>query len=63
MAAYLCYSLFLTGFVYPVIVHSLWSTQGFLSPTNIDPLWGTGMIDFAGGAVVHVTGVSLVVNV
>jgi Amt family ammonium transporter len=58
MAAYLCYSCMLVGFVYPVIVHSVWSSQGFLSPSNIDPLWGTGSIDFAGGGVVHLTGVS-----
>lgn len=58
MAAYLCYSCMLVGFVYPVIVHSVWSTQGFLSPWNIDPLWGTGVVDFAGGGVVHLTGVS-----
>ena len=48
MAAYLCYSLFLVGFIYPVIVHAIWSPQGFLSATNIEPLWDTGMIDFAG---------------
>ena len=59
MAAYLCYSCMLVGFVYPVIVHAIWSTQGFLSAFNIDPLWGTGVIDFAGGGVVHFTGVSL----
>ena len=58
MAAYLCYSVMLVGFVYPVIVHSIWSTQGFLSPWNIDPLWGVGVVDFAGGGVVHLTGVS-----
>jgi len=46
----------LVGFVYPVIVHSIWSTQGFLSASNIDPLWGTGVVDFAGGGVVHLTG-------
>ena len=57
MAAYLCYSVMLVGFVYPIIVHSIWSRQGFLSPWNIDPLWGTGVIDFAGGGVVHLTGV------
>eukprot|EP00566_Odontella_aurita_P005741 CAMPEP_0113542454 /NCGR_PEP_ID=MMETSP0015_2-20120614/9618_1 /TAXON_ID=2838 /ORGANISM="Odontella" /LENGTH=561 /DNA_ID=CAMNT_0000442517 /DNA_START=82 /DNA_END=1767 /DNA_ORIENTATION=+ /assembly_acc=CAM_ASM_000160 len=56
MAAYLCYSIALTGFVYPVIVHAVWSDAGFLSPTNANPLWGSGVIDFAGSAVVHTTG-------
>jgi Amt family ammonium transporter len=56
MAAYLCYSIMLVGFVYPVIVHAVWNPQGFLSPFNVDPLWGTGVIDFAGGGVVHLTG-------
>mmetsp|Transcript_937 Transcript_937/g.1484 ORF Transcript_937/g.1484 Transcript_937/m.1484 type:complete len:540 (+) Transcript_937:302-1921(+) len=56
MGAYFGYSLFLGGFVYPVIVHSVWSRHGFLSPDASDPLWGTGMIDFAGGGVVHTTG-------
>mmetsp|Transcript_3909 Transcript_3909/g.10766 ORF Transcript_3909/g.10766 Transcript_3909/m.10766 type:complete len:631 (-) Transcript_3909:298-2190(-) len=56
MAAYLCYSLMLTGFVYPVVVHAVWSVNGFLSPSSADPLWGTGVIDFAGSGVVHVTG-------
>eukprot|EP00527_Entomoneis_sp_CCMP2396_P001441 CAMPEP_0198141272 /NCGR_PEP_ID=MMETSP1443-20131203/4310_1 /TAXON_ID=186043 /ORGANISM="Entomoneis sp., Strain CCMP2396" /LENGTH=537 /DNA_ID=CAMNT_0043803975 /DNA_START=8 /DNA_END=1621 /DNA_ORIENTATION=- len=56
MAAYLCYSIMLTGWVYPVIAHSIWSPNGFLSAHSIDPLWGVGMIDFAGSGVVHVTG-------
>ena len=56
MTAYLCYSLVLTGFVYPVVVHSVWSPQGFLSPNRDDALWGCGFIDFAGSAVVHFTG-------
>jgi len=56
MAAYLCYSLMLTGWVYPVIAHAIWSTNGFLSASNVDPLWGVGMVDFAGSGVVHVTG-------
>lgn len=56
MEAYLCYSFFLTGFVYPVVVHSMWSAAGFLSTGNSDPLFGIGCIDFAGGAVIHVTG-------
>ncbi|KAL7527150.1 hypothetical protein ACHAWF_005533 [Thalassiosira exigua] len=56
MAAYLCYSLALTGFVYPVIAHSVWSPQGFLNAKSMNPLWGTGLIDFAGSLVVHLTG-------
>lgn len=56
MTAYLCYSIALTGFVYPVVAHSIWSQQGFLSATAQDPLWGTGFIDFAGSTVVHLTG-------
>jgi len=56
MSAYLCYSLTLTGFVYPVVVHSVWSPQGFLSARSVNPLWGVGTIDFAGSCVVHLTG-------
>lgn len=56
MEAYLCYSFFLTGFVFPVAAHSLWSSAGFLSWSNSDPVFGVGCIDFAGGAVIHVTG-------
>lgn len=56
MVAYLCYSLLLTGFVYPIIAHAIWSENGFLSPKLVNPLFGTGVIDFAGSGVVHVTG-------
>jgi Amt family ammonium transporter len=56
MTAYLCYSILLSGWVYPIIVHAVWNPNGFLSAYSVDPLWGTGMVDFAGSAVVHVTG-------
>jgi len=56
MTAYLMYSLFLTGFVYPVVARSVWSPSGFLSYLASDPLLGMGMVDFAGSGVVHVTG-------
>jgi ammonium transporter, Amt family len=56
MAAYLCYSVVLAGFVYPVIAHTIWSPFGFLNALNEDPLFGVGVVDFAGGLVVHVTG-------
>ena len=56
MAAYLCYSVFLTGFVYPVVAHSIWSNNGFLSGANANPFLDIGCLDFAGSGVVHVTG-------
>lgn len=56
MSAYLAYSVVLSAVVYPVAVHAIWSNTGFLSPFNLNPLFGSGMIDFAGGSVVHITG-------
>jgi len=56
MGAYLCYSVFLTAFVYPVVVHSIWSSDGFLTAFRDDAFRGVGMIDFAGSGVVHMTG-------
>lgn len=59
MIAYLCYSLVLSGFVYPIVVRAVWSQYGFLNFSN-GTLFGEdsniGMIDFAGGGVVHTTG-------
>mmetsp|Transcript_36817 Transcript_36817/g.80214 ORF Transcript_36817/g.80214 Transcript_36817/m.80214 type:complete len:491 (-) Transcript_36817:147-1619(-) len=55
--AYIIYSMFLTGFVYPVVSHWIWASQGWLSAFNPDALvWDSGMIDFAGSGVVHMTG-------
>ena len=54
--AYIAYSLALTGFVYPVVVHSIWSSSGFLSAFTDNKFLGSGMIDFAGSGVVHMTG-------
>jgi len=56
MAAYLSYSLFLAAFVYPVVAHAGWSSTGFLSSSNTDPLFGIGLVDFSGSGVVHLTG-------
>lgn len=56
MQAYLCYSVFLTGFVYPIVVRSIWSEYGFLSAFADDKFQGVGVIDFAGSGVVHLTG-------
>jgi ammonium transporter, Amt family len=56
MRAYLMYSVFLAGFVYPVVAHAFWSTHGFLSVFSEEPLWGSGVIDFAGSGPVHMCG-------
>ena len=58
MVAYLCYSLMLTGFVYPVVVRAIWSSAGWLSKFAPEEklFMGVGMIDFAGSGVVHMTG-------
>jgi len=56
MAAYLAYSVVLAGFIYPVVAHSVWSDRGFLSQTNENPFMDQGVIDFAGGGVVHLNG-------
>jgi len=56
MIAYILYSLLLTGFVYPIVVHAIWSSDGFITAFTDDPFLGTGMVDFAGSGVVHMTG-------
>jgi Amt family ammonium transporter len=59
MAAYLWYSLFLTGFVYPITAHTIWSHKGILSASAADPYRGIGVIDFAGSGVIHLAGGSI----
>jgi Amt family ammonium transporter len=56
--AYLIYSAFLTGFVYPVVSHWIWSVDGWASAfrTSGPLLFGSGVIDFAGSGVVHMVG-------
>jgi len=58
LSAYLIYTVAITGFIYPVIVHWIWDTGGFLCSWNPNPdsRWLTGMVDFAGSGVVHMTG-------
>ena len=60
--AYFCYSVVLTVFIYPVVVHWGWGS-GFLSAWGAatGPLFrkneeSNGMIDFAGSGIVHMVG-------
>lgn len=47
--AYLAYTLLVSAWVYPVVVHWVWAPRGWLSAFNTTaPLFGSGMIDFAG---------------
>eukprot|EP00741_Cyanophora_paradoxa_P021706 tig00000241_g20952.t1 len=57
--AYLVYSFLSSAWVYPVVVHWVWSPTGWLSafrPANLAKLGGSGLLDFAGGGVVHMVG-------
>ncbi|GLC40105.1 hypothetical protein PLESTB_000882500 [Pleodorina starrii] len=57
--AYLIYSFFISAFVYPVVVHWVWSYEGWLGFARnaaYSHLFRSGMIDFAGSGVVHMTG-------
>jgi len=54
--AYLLYAFFLTSWVYPNIVHWVWSEEGWLSAFKPDRFNDSGMIDFAGCGVVHMVG-------
>jgi Amt family ammonium transporter len=66
--AYFVYSIFISTFIYPIVVHWVWG-QGFLSAWgarpdgdgNARPIFryderSNGMIDFAGSGVVHMVG-------
>jgi ammonium transporter, Amt family len=55
MSAYFGYSVLMAAVIYPIIVHSFWSTNGFLSAFAKDPFRGVGAIDFAGSGVVHLS--------
>ncbi|CAM9552965.1 unnamed protein product [Ectocarpus fasciculatus] len=52
--AYIVYSIALTSFIYPVVVHWAWSggwASAFVEEDDL--LFGCGLLDFAGSGVVH----------
>ena len=56
-SAYVTYSVCLTAFIYPVVVHWGWNVGGWASAwRESDLLFGCGATDFAGSGVVHMTG-------
>lgn len=54
--AYLVYSVVLTSFVYPVVVHWGWAGGWASAFAGENLLFGCGLLDFAGSGVVHMTG-------
>lgn len=52
--AYIVYSIVLTSFIYPVVVHWAWAggwASAFVEEDDL--LFGCGLLDFAGSGVVH----------
>eukprot|EP00038_Savillea_parva_P004978 m.145639 g.145639 ORF g.145639 m.145639 type:complete len:530 (-) comp11629_c1_seq9:298-1887(-) len=57
LTAYLAYTVWIVGFVYPTIVHWTWSGTAWLAQGSInDQNAGVGYFDYAGSGIVHCTG-------
>ncbi|NJN15699.1 MAG: ammonium transporter [Oscillochloris sp.] len=54
--AYLVYSFIITLFIYPVVVHWVWSGAGWLNTYSGSTDGNWGFTDFAGSTVVHSVG-------
>eukprot|EP00164_Ancoracysta_twista_P003147 GFYU01004198.1.p1 GENE.GFYU01004198.1~~GFYU01004198.1.p1 ORF type:complete len:496 (-),score=129.22 GFYU01004198.1:166-1653(-) len=56
LRAYLIISCILTFWIYPVVVHWVWASDGWLAFGGDNSLQDVGVVDFAGSGVVHLTG-------
>jgi len=54
--AYMLFSVFYGGWIYPVACHWMWSGTGWMSASNPLRTLPIGVIDFAGSGVVHLMG-------
>eukprot|EP01065_Artemidia_motanka_P029497 TRINITY_DN35603_c0_g1_i1.p1 TRINITY_DN35603_c0_g1~~TRINITY_DN35603_c0_g1_i1.p1 ORF type:complete len:1586 (+),score=448.81 TRINITY_DN35603_c0_g1_i1:74-4759(+) len=56
LTAYCMVVAFVYLFSYPVMVHWVWSPEGWLSPRNSDRIAASGLLDFSGSGVIHLSG-------
>jgi len=54
LEAYFIYTLIITAFIYPAVVHWIWSADGWASAFSSNAL--NPIVDFAGSGVVHMVG-------
>lgn len=59
---YIIITVVLSAFIYPIVAHWVWTSDGWASATRVnheglaERLFEVGVIDFAGGGVVHMVG-------
>ena len=60
LSGYIIYTCVITAFIYPVVVHWGWSSDGWISAFNsvggANTAFNNGVQDFAGSGIVHMTG-------
>ncbi len=55
-SSYLIYTVVITAFIYPVVVHWGWDSNGWMTAFRDDPFMANGYVDFAGSGIVHMVG-------
>ena len=56
LIAYFLYTIVITIWIYPLVVHWFWAENGWLSIDNMDSVIPGGIVDFGGSGVVHIVG-------